>query len=229
MKKAIIGLVVLVLVGVGAWAVTKGPSGQQVSKGDSVDTVNDFYAAPKADSPILSKALRERLAVALADTTKTVDPITCQATAPTAITVRTLAEDAEKSQIIVSPKGGSATQVALVTLLRYNNGWYIDDITCSGGDIAPAAGEFSFEHEGFLLKASVPKPFSTKNWHLVFEENGQAGHLAPLFFSSSSQCTGLDGKTAVCKPDQFKETTKVSVQGELSETGVTVKTLKFVK
>jgi hypothetical protein len=113
-------------------------------------------------------------------------------------------------------------------LIGKNGGWYIDNIQCSFGEFAEEK-EFSFEKEGFLLKNSVPSPYNSKNWHLVFAENGQDGHVVPLFFDSESQCTDLDGNKSVCKPDQFTETTGVFIRGQMTERGVSVKQQTLVK
>ena len=240
MKKIIIAVVVLV-VAVGAWMFIKnGSMGQQVSKGDTIDTVNEFYAswlkavspadkATLAGTPYLSSSLQSKLTSALADTASTLDPVLCQAKAPSAISVKTLSEKDGKAEIIVSPRGGSSSEVAIVSLNQIKTGWYINDINCSGGDVAPAQGEFTFDTEGFLLKKSVPKPFNNKNWHLVFEQNGEKGHIVPLIFSKDSQCTSLSGTTATCKPEQFTEATKALVQGDLTELGVAVKKLTLKK
>jgi len=243
MKKITIVVAVIAIIAVGIWIFTKGPSGQQVSKLDTIDTIKDFYdqwliaakepatADPDhmtlAKSEILSKTLREQLVGAL-KSLATPDPVLCQKVVPENITVRKVYENADKAQVLVMSRDMKVTEQAVVTLNKLNEGWYIDDIECSLGEFAPER-EFSFEREGFLLKGSIPPPYDSKNWHLVFEENGEAGHAAPLFFNSESQCTGLDGSKSVCKPDQFTEAIKVSVHGQMSERGVSVKRLEFVK
>jgi hypothetical protein len=200
-KTTIIGVVVvLAVVAVLFWVVFKGSNEQQVSKLDVADTVGNFYVQwlkavqePTADpdkitlakSPILSKALKDRLVGALklnADP----DPVLCQTVTPENIAFRNVYEDEGEAQMLVTSRDKEVTEQALVTLIRYNDGWYIDDIECSLGEFAPER-EFSFEREGHLLKGSVPPPFDSKNWHLVFEENGIPGHVVPLFFDSKSQ------------------------------------------
>lgn len=243
-KKNIIwagGLIIIIIVG---WFLFKGSNEQQVSKLDVVDTVGGFYdqwlkavkepasTEPSrkvlAESPILSKTLSERLVKAQKDPNIVPDPVLCQSKTPEKISTRVVYENAEAAQALVLSTDKKVTEQALVTLKRLNDGWYIDNIECSGGEFAPQR-EFSFEREGYLLKGSMPKPYDPKNWHLVFEEEGVPGHAAPLFFDSTSECTALNGDKAPCKPDQFKEVTKAFVQGQMSERGVVVKFLKLVK
>ncbi|MBX4206404.1 hypothetical protein KW784_01295 [Candidatus Parcubacteria bacterium] len=239
MKKITIIAVVLVLIGGGAWYAMKGGA-QQATNPDTVDAVTKFYnswltaakdpaATPGkpelAASAILSKDLRARLASAVSATP---DPVLCQAKTPQGISIRSFSNTADKAQVLVTPKDKSVNDVALVTLLKSGTGWYISDINCSAGDVAPEK-EFSFENVGYLIKNSVPKPYNSKNWHLVFEEKGQPGHVVPLLFDAKSQCVALDGKESACSPSQFKEATKVSIHGQMSEAGVTVVRLEFVK
>ncbi|MEX2014136.1 MAG: hypothetical protein WD896_02155 [Parcubacteria group bacterium] len=240
MKKiAIIGAVAVLVLGTVLF-VFKGSNEQQVSKLDVTDTVGNFYnqwleathqpltadpnRATLAKSPILSEVLRTRLKNY--DTKP--DPVLCQTVTPENISLMNVSENEDKAQVLVISKDRKVTEQALVTLLRYGEGWYINDILCSPGEFEPER-EFSFEKEGYLLKGSIPPPFNPVNWHLVFEENGKLGNVVPLFFDSKSQCTSLDGNKSVCKPDQFTEATKVSVHGQMTERGVSVNQQQFVK
>lgn len=244
-KTKIIGVVVVLLVIVGGiWLFSRGgSSGQQVSKLDAVDTVGTFYdqwlnalknpsaadpnKATLVKSPLLGKELKDRLAKEIANNTSP-DPVLCQTKVPEKITTSRVYEKAEEAQLLVMSRAKDASEAAIVTLAKLDGGWYINKIECSKGDIPPVR-EFSFEKEGFLLKASVPAPYDKKNWHLVFEENGELGHVAPLFFDATSECTSLDGKKSVCKPAEFKEATKVSVHAQMTERGATVKKMEFIK
>lgn len=246
-KKIIVIIVALAAIGGLIWFFSSrdgSSGGQRVSNLDAIDTVGSFYdqwlkaikeptvADPNRitlmKSPLLSKTLRDRLAKE-STLDASPDPVLCQTKTPEKITTMRVYEEANKAQLLVMSRDKNASEAAIVTLAKAKDGWYIDTIECSKGDIPPPQGEFSFEKEGFLLKASVPKPFDPKNWHLVFEENGQKGHVAPLFFDLKSECTALDGTKAVCKPAEFKEAQKVFVQAQMTERGATVKNLKFVK
>lgn len=245
MKKITIIGVVVVLIGVGIWIFSKdsGSPKQQISRLDAIDTVTNFYEdwlealkqpatadpglAALVSSPILSQTLSARL-VNTPSSSTTTDPVLCQTVVPENISTRKVYENADKAEILVMSRDKKVTGQAIVTLAKTSDGWHINEIECSLGEIAPVR-EFSFEKEGFLLKGSVPKPYNSKNWHLVFEENGKPGNVVPLFFDSTSECTSLDGSKSPCKPDQFKEATKVFVRGQMSERGVSVKRQEFVK
>lgn len=244
-KTKIVGVVVGLVAIVGlVWFFAKGPAVQQVSKLDVIDTVGGFYSdwlkalkeptsavpnrADLAKLPILSKALRDHLTKTLKQSGATLDPVLCQTVIPEKISTRVVSENTEKAQVLVMSRDKKVTEQALITLIKYNDGWYINDIQCSPGEFG-AEREFSFESGGYLLKSSIPSPYNSKNWHLIFEENDQAGNVIPLFFDSESKCTSLDGSKSVCKPDQFTEATKVFVRGQMTERGISVKRQEFVK
>src|SRR3989338_9840981 len=239
--KIIIGAVVVLAVVITLF--TRGSTEQQVSKLDVTDTVKGFYdgwlravgepstdpnRATLAKSPILSKELRDKLKKALKNSETIIDPVLCQKVIPENISTRTVFENENGAQILITSQDKKVAEQAVVTLKRYNDGWYIHNIECSLGEFAPER-EFSFEREGYLLKGSIPPPYNSNNWHLVFEENNKPGHVAPLFFDAESQCTDLEKSKSLCKPDQFIEATKVFVRGQMSERGVSVKQLEIVK
>lgn len=245
MKKIKIVGVVLVLAAIVAlvWFFANRDSKQKVSTLDAVDIVGDFYhgwlkaaqapdaAEPNlgtlAKSPILSKSLKNKIKNAQKDSDAT-DPVLCQTVVPEDISIRRVYVNKDEAQMVVTSKNKSVANQALVTLNSLDGGWYINDIQCSLGEMAPDR-EFSFEKEGYLLKNSIPKPYNPKNWHLIFEENGEAGHVVPLLFDTESQCTDLGKNKSVCKPDQLTEVTKVFIRGQMTEYGATVKQLEFVK
>ncbi len=241
----IIGVVIVLVAVVGlVWFFNKGPAQQQVSKLDVTDTVGDFYGnwlkavrepvntkpnqKDLANSPILSPTLRDRLKKTLNQPGTTLDPVLCQTVIPEKISTRTVYENTDKAQILITSGDKKVTEQALITLIKYKDGWFIDDIKCSPGEVGPER-EFSFESVGFLLKGSMPPPYNSKNWHLIYEENGQTGNVIPIFFDSKSQCIGLDGSKSVCKPDQFTEAAKVSVHGQMTESGISVTRQQLVK
>lgn len=224
------------------WDSLLGGAPQEVSMSKPVDVVLDFYEpwldASKAtstspykegfaDSLILSKDLRKQIKAGEKKTENEPDPVLCQLSTPPGISARLVSQSETEAQVVVLSTQKDMTAQSIATLVALNGGWYIDDITCTLGEFAPER-EFSFEHEGFLLK-SVPPPYNPANWHIVFEENGQQGHVAPIFFDAASMCTDLKGTSAVCVPDELVQTTKVHIQGQMSEYGVQVKNLKQVK
>lgn len=243
MKKIIIIGVVIVLIVVGAFFFTRGTGEQQVSNLDVTDTVRGFYdgwlGAVKdpavepnqktlAKSPILSKELRSKLATILKDSEATTDPVLCQSVIPEEFSTRTVFESESEAQILVTSKDKKVTEQAIFSLLKYNEGWYINGIECSLGEFAPKR-EFTFENVGNLLKGSIPPPYDPKVWHLVYKENNQPGHVVPILFDAESQCKDLSGGQSVCKPSELKEVTKVLIRGQMTERGVDVDQLEFVK
>ncbi|MEX0672534.1 MAG: hypothetical protein WDZ82_01420 [Candidatus Paceibacterota bacterium] len=191
------------------------------------DPDTDPYQKGLAEAPILSEELRAKLAAAQERPEGEPDPVLCQTGVPGGISARPIFEDDESAQVLVMATRQELPGQAVVTLTKLNNGWYIDDIECSSGETAPER-EFSFEREGYLLK-DVPAPLDPQYWHIVFEQNNQQGHTAPLFFGAESMCEDESGVESVCNPDQFTEASKVMVKGEMSETGVEVKRLELIE
>ena len=243
MKKIITFGVIVVLVVIGLF--TRGSFGgsQQVSKLDTIDTVGDFYNAwlkavkdPTAvpnlttlsKTPYLSKILQTRIVEARKTKNTEIDPVLCQSVIPQSISIRKVFETTDKAEVLVMSRDKTVTNQAVIELSKLKDGWYINEIKCSLGEFAPEK-EFSFEQSGFLLKVSVPAPYNSKNWHLVYEENGQKGNVIPLFFDSTSKCINTNKSESICKPDQLKETTEVFVRGQMTESGISIKRLEFVK
>lgn len=213
---------------------------QVVSDSDPIDIVLDFYgpwldAAQStstdfqqlglADNPLLSEELRTKLTEA--SVIDELDPVICQDPLPEKIQSKKIYDEGDKSQILVFSKEQNRAGQAVVTLLRQNDGWYIDDIVCSRGEF-DVPREFTFMYEGNLLK-SVPPPYDPEFWHLVYAQNGTFGYVVPLYFSDASICTDMSGAESVCAPDKFMETRKVMVRGEMTESGVEVKQLDFIE
>ena len=218
------------------------PPPQEVVMGEPVDIVLDFYnpwleavqgltedpyALGLHKAPVLSLELKKRIADAKNREAGEVDPVLCQTGTPNQISARPVYVREDSAQVLVVSRDKGDTEQAVVMLTRLNDGWYMSDILCSPGEFAPER-EFSFDFEGFLLK-SVKPPLAAGNWHLVFEQNGEPGHVVPLFFTAESSCTGFDGNAAACDPSALIEPSRARVQGEMSETGVTVKKLQLIE
>ena len=210
----IIGIVVVLGLIIGGVFLFGGEGeGEPVASGnklDIIDTVSSFYVG------------------ALKDLNITPAPELCQSKIPTAEMVRTIYERGNEAQVLVTSKDKSNTTQAVVKLNKGNSGWEISNIKCSAGEFAPEK-EFSFENEGYLIKTSVPKPYNSKNWHLVYEQNGQTGNVTPLIFDAKSECIALDATKSTCKPDKLTELTKVRIKGQLTERGALVTQLEVVK
>ena len=187
-------------------------------------TTTDPYAAGLAENELLSASLRTKL---VENKENEIDPVLCQSVAPEKIAARILFTQDKEAQILVTAKDKTITNQAVITLKGLNDGWYIAAIDCSLGEFAPDR-EFTFEREGYLLK-SVPEPLNSEYWHIIFEENGVNGNAAPLYFDGESTCQATNGSTATCTPDEFKEATKIKAYGQMSEIGVEVDRIEFVK
>lgn len=232
LKISLLAVLVLALLGA-AVALILASGKQQVSTDEPVDIVSDLYGqwleAAKSTStdpyreglnasPLLGKELRARLAAPHSG----LDPVLCQTVPPEKFSTRRIYEGEDKVEILVTArKPSTSTEQAIFTLLPLDGGWYMDDIQCSPGEFVPEA-EFSFDREGQLAKNS------DGSWRLVFDEDGQPGHEAPLLFGAQSMCRAPDGNTAVCDPSLFADNAKALVQGEMTERGVSVVLLGLV-
>lgn len=241
------GIVALIAIILVAWLFLRdgsvaGVTKQEVSTSNPLDIVFDFYEPwlaalhskstdpyqeGLADNPLLSKELRERIKDSKDHSDTEPDPVVCQTIIPAQISARPINQSDENTQILVMSREKGHTEQAIVTLLKLNDGWYISDIMCSPGEFAPER-EFSFEMEGYLLKSVVP-PLDSRNWHLVFEQNGVKGHVVPLFFGAESTCVKDGGTESVCAPDTFVEPSKAMVHGQMTEAGVEVKRLELMQ
>jgi len=235
-KKILIGGLILVLILVFISTHYAKPSKQQVSINEPVDIVSDFYTqwitelnSPDIDpyksglskSPILSPELIEKIENIKINSEDGVDPVLCQNTSDMKISTRRVYEKEDEAQLLVTSKDKSLTGQAVVTLLKYNKGWYINDIKCSPGEFGEER-EFTFERDGFILKGAVSESLNPGVWYIFFEENGELGHHAPLLFSSDSVCMNEKGDEMSCDQSALVDYTKVSVQGGMTEWGVEV-------
>jgi hypothetical protein len=249
---AIGGVLGLVAIIIGATILFKGsgtdnPTGvdlsnQAVSADDPVDIVLDFYgswleAAQSTSTdpyqagviaePVLSEALRTKLEAGRNREATQPDPVLCHATVPLTVKAKVVFEVEGEAQILVKIDDATTEAQSIATLLRHNNGWYINDIVCSYGDAAPER-EFSFDNEGFILKG-VPPQLNPEYWYIVFEEDGKPGHHVPLSFNGESMCKSPSGEETVCSPDQFLPVSKAHVYGQLGESGAEVKRIEFME
>lgn len=236
---AVASIIVLAIAGFALW---RSFGHQEVSAEEPLDIAISFYdswlAAVKDESadpykeglaknPLLGKELRQRLAKAEPKNEGDIDPVICQTPAPEAFATRRVSESETRAEVLMTSRDRTRPEQTLFTLARLNEGWYIVDIRCSPGEVPPER-EFTFDREGNLLK-SVPAPLNSEFWHLVFAEDGTPGHFAPLIFGTTSICVAANGAETACDPAQFRETSKARVQGEMTETGVQVKRLQFLK
>ncbi|MAZ56167.1 hypothetical protein CL653_00010 [bacterium] len=236
---ALIAAVVLGLYFFGPSKEAKDPlKDQVVSNEDPVDIALDFYdnwleattsegtspeAAGLLDEPLLSQAMRDKLANLNEKPNR--DPILCLDILPDKVSSKQLYTNSEETQLIVFSKEYPMAGQSIITMGAAKGGWYIKDISCSEEFDEP--GEFSFEHAGNLLK-TVPAPYDSQYWHLVFEQDGVFGHLVPMLFNEESICISQDGSESVCNENSLIETKPVVLRGNMIEAGVEVKELQLL-
>ena len=250
--KKIMLLVVLILVAVALLVVgylkvtstTSSPDGaldgQEVSSDDPLDIVSDFYGEwldtvrsnstdPQqlglAQNPILSQELRTKLTEVSGE--EEIDPVLCQNPIPEKVNSKSIFSLPDQEQFIVFSKDQREAGQAVVTLQGLNDGWFIQDITCSLGE-SGVEREFTFEFQGNLLK-SVPPPYDPNLWHLVYTRDDVPGHAIPLFFNTENTCTDISGSEATCDEGQFIDAQKVMLRGNMTEAGVEVKQIEFIE
>lgn len=234
-------VIVLILIGV---FFLREPE-QVVSTEEPVDVAVDFYKqwseelvatttnpyeSGLSESPILSKELRNKLKDAKGQSADIPDPVLCQTIFDSKFSTRKVFEGENEVQILITSKDKTQTGQAVYTVLKYKEGWFINDIKCSPGEFGEER-EFTFDREGYLLKGSILESLEKEEWYLVFEEDGQPGHSAKLMFNGDSVCLNKGKDEATCSLDKFpaQDATKVSVKGQMSEAGVEVKKLDFIK
>lgn len=246
-KLIIVGVVLVAVILVGLYfkgligdETSKNLRSQEVSMEEPVNIALDFYnpwlEAVKSTSTdpyksdlsgmqFLSEELRIRIMATEGRSDTEIDPVLCQTTVPDKARGKVVFEDEANVQVLVIAKDKALTAQSLFKLKKLNDGWYIDDIACAPGEFGEER-EFTFEKEGFLLK-TVPPPYNPENWHIVFEQDGNLGYMTPLIFDGNSTCIATDGNESVCRPDQFTEATRISIKGQMTETGAEVKRLEF--
>ncbi len=208
--------------------------------GDPLDTVNEFYNAwfdarnsTSTDPYTLALPMDARLATSVqeyiqtADRNAEKDPVLCLAQLPPRIGAKPVFKLDDKAQYVVIARGvgGVTPNRAAVDVAVVGDKWLITKIECLSGESAPER-EFAFEKTGNLLKHNEP-PLDPNTWYVVFEENGEDGHIAPLFFSETSMCVNAGGEESVCQPDNFVNAIEATVKGGMTEAGVDVKRIEY--
>ncbi len=215
---------------------------QEVERANPVDIALDFYTVwlnavqsttttpydlELTNNKILSEELRALLMSTKEHADTEIDPVLCQTTTPMRATGRVVSTEENAARVLIMAKEKELTAQSVFTLKKLGDGWFIDSIACTPGEFAPFR-EFSFEKEGYLLK-NIPAPFNPQDWHIVFTEDGEAGHVVPLFFSAETQCHSVEKNETVCAPDQFQSGTKIHVYAQMTERGAEVNRLEFIE
>lgn len=189
-----------------------------------LSTSTDPYAEGLHKSPILGKEVKTRLADLEETLGDDIDPVLCQYSLPEdGLSTRVVYQNEESAQIVVLSTEPGVYAQSIATLTKLDEGWYISDIKCSAGEVAPDR-EFTFEQYG-ILHTEVPEPWTSGSWHIIFVDDSGLG-IVPLFFDANSTCIS-GGSESVCDPNTFTAETKVTVYGDMSEYGATVKKMEI--
>jgi len=208
--------------------------------GDPLDAVSSFYGdwfeartSTTTDPYTLGLPADERLSqsvqeyISQADRNSEKDPVLCLTNLPPRIGSLPVFNVNGSAQYLVVARGigGVTPDRAVVDLAVVGDKWLINKIECISGESAPER-EFAFERTGYLLKHNEP-PLDPNTWYIVFEENGEDGHIAPLFFSETSLCINAGREESVCQPDNFTNAIQATVKGGMSEAGVEVQRIEY--
>jgi len=182
------------------------------------------------DNDLFTRSMAADLVARSYDLTRDpmLDVILCQAVTPPRIVGRLIVETPTEAQIMIMARGSEerSPHQSVITLSGNGEGaWVVTGVECTRGEVAPEV-EFPFDNEGYLLQ-SVPPPYQAGDWHVVFEQGGQMGYVAPLTFTTESVCITSSGQESVCDPSSFKEPLPALVQGDMTEMGVTVLRITF--
>lgn len=191
---------------------------------DTQSTTTDPFQSGLINSTRISDEVRTMIQEKHASKVEgDMDAVLCQTSIPERLGGKEIFKSDTGAQIMVLARGfeTKSPYQTIATLSAVDGQWQITKIECLQGEVPPER-EYDFERTGYLLK-SVPAPFTTGNWHLVYEENGTPGHVLPLFFDAESICVATDGTEAVCDSNTFVEPTKVLLQADMLDTGADVR------
>ena len=223
----------------------EGEGGQIAPTEDPLDVTIDFYnswhdallstttnpyQAGLATSSVLSEEVKTYIEQKRTDRKDgDVEAVICQLTTPPRIGGKAIYTKDTEAQIMILARGfeTKTSNMAIVTLKAKDGLWQISNINCTQGEVGPETA-YDFEHSGFLLKQSLPAPFDSQYWHLVYEEvDGQTGYTARLYFTPESMCISKEGTEATCNPDSFTEASQAYVEANMTEEGGVVERLRF--
>jgi hypothetical protein len=191
-------------------------------------TTTDPYQAGLSTGVLLSDSVQAYIADAQQnDEELNRDPVLCVSSVPSRVGARSIFISDTSAEVQVLGRGSEekTSEYAVVSLTAVDGMWQVSDIACMSGETAPEQ-EFPFDREGFLLKG-VPPQMDPNFWYLVYEENGKAGHVAPLTFDAESVCISPDGSERVCDPSQFVNPSQARVQGGMTEAGAVVQRVQM--
>jgi hypothetical protein len=197
---------------------------------DSKSTTTTPYESGLLDSSFLNSEVKFQIERAHAKYKEgDIDPVLCTPFRPKNVEMNVLSNKDGKAVIVVTPRGQKVKteHQAIVGLTIVDSKWQITKIDCSLGEAGPVK-DFDFEHTGSLLKDGIQAPYNNQNWHLIYEQEAEPGHVLPLTFDEKSICINFEGAESACDTTQLKETTKVFIQAGMTDTGSVVKRLTFI-
>ncbi len=196
-----------------------------------ISTTTDPYAEGLANASMLEADLSRKISENESRfRNEQKDIVMCDESVSRDVKAKEIFSNESKAQILIFPRDKDTRGIQVMVTLAGDGGyWKIVDISCGAGEQDPNVGEFSFDHEGFLLKQSVPAPLNSEYWHLVFSQNNVPGYTTPLLFSTSSVCVLEDKVEKVCSDDLLFETMKVRATGNMIEAGLEVTRVEFVQ
>ncbi len=247
MKKIITVILIILLISAIAFFFNKvstenGQSAGAVTQVDPLDIVlgfyndwfdelkstsSDPYIAGLMKSEVLTESVQTYITATDRDTSSVFDPVLCFEKMPPRIGAKEVYKLGTSAQYTILPRGvgGVSAKRAIVDLQVIDNEWKISNIECVDGESVEDR-EFTFERSGYILK-SDEEPLTLDSWYLIFEENGKEGHHAPLFFDASSMCEMTGESESVCDESRFTNPSPAAVKGNMTESGVNVKWMKF--
>lgn len=194
-------------------------------------TTTDPYTEGLANATVLSSALSKKITDnETAFRSEQKDIVICDESVSRDMKAKEIFNNETRAQVLIFPKDKDTRGIQVITTLEGQAGyWKITDISCGASEQDPNTGEFSFDYEGFLLKQSVPAPLNPQFWHLVFTQEDTPGYTTPLIFSTNSICIFEDKTEKVCSDELLYETKKVRAKGDMTEAGLEVKRVEFIK
>ena len=196
-----------------------------------VSTSTDPYQEGLAKATVLSSVLSKKI-IDNEDLYKNQqkDIVICDESMVNDVKAKEVFSNETNAQVIIFAKDKTTRGIqVLATLVGEGGYWKITEISCGAGEQDLNTGEFSFDYEGLLLKQSVPAPLDKKMWHLIFSQDDVPGYTTPLIFGDDSLCILENKIEKVCSDSLMYETKKVRAKGDMTEAGLEVKRLDFIK
>lgn len=158
---------------------------------------------------------------------ESIDPLLCQTTTPGRVGAKSIYVTDTEAQVMILARGiDKNPNLAVYTLTLGDEAWLISDISCSAGEGGMQTDEYTFVQTGRLAQASVPEPYNSSVWHVLFTGETDSVKIVPLMFDQTSQCGSASAYTT-CDTSRFAEGGLVRVQADMTEEGAMVRRLEI--